>query len=378
MRQRDLFKSLTFAAVAGALVACGGKVDQQVDDTLAERLQSKVEELQSENPEIRGFSISIRLANGAAYDAAIGLANPDGALFTPQTRVRIASTTKTFVAATVLRLWEDGRLDLDAPISSLVDPVIIEKIAADGYDVEAITPRHLISHTSGMAEHTTENYLNAIMETPDREWTRMAQVDQLVADTEPVGAPLGQFSYSDTGYILLGDIIERIAGEPLPAVVREEMKFEEIGLGGVWWDALESTPERESARAHQYLNGADTYGWHGTLDAFGGGGVIASTEEMALFFAALFEGEIFKNPETLDVMIAAPGNPFTDTMRYGLFYRSVDGVDVFDHGGFWGTLAYYAPSLEVAIAGASLDQAGYPAMRAAMDEMLVELKNVEE
>ena len=355
---------------------CGGSTDDmRIDDGYSdELLQSRVDALQSANPSTPGFALSVRLADGRAYNAATGFAAPDGASFTTKTQLRIASITKTFVSATILRLWEDDRLDLDAPISALVDPDIIAKLAADGYDVDAITVRHLLAHNSGMAEHTTDRYFNEVMAAPDRVWTRMDQIDMLVSDTEPVGAPLEKFSYSDTGYILLGDIIERIAGAPLPDVVRKEMKFEDLGLGGVWWDALESTPARDASRAHQYLDGLDIHAFNGTLDAYGGGGVIASTEEIALFYAALFEGKIFKNPETLSVMMSSPGNPFTDTMRFGLFHRTIGDVEVFFHGGFWGTLAYYAPELNVAMAGAGLDQTSYYALQSAMDETLIEMK----
>lgn len=375
MRQTYFFKSFVVSAIAVLLFACAEKSEQHSADTFAEHLQSRVNSLMQANPDYHGFSISIRTADGRAYDAAAGVANPDGAPFTPQTPLRIASITKTFVAATVLRLWEDGRLDLDAPITSLVDPAIIEKLTAEGYDVDAITVRHLLAHSSGMDEHTTEAYLGAIIETPDRVWTRMAQVDFLIADTDPVGPPGGQYAYSDSGYILLGDIIERLTGEPLPSVVRKEMKFDEIGLSGVWWDGYETTPARDAARAHQYLQGMDTHGWHGSLDAFGGGGVIASTQETALFFTALFEGKIFKNPETLEVMISSPSNPFTNQVRFGLFPRTVEGIEVYDHSGFWGTLSFYAPEPGVAIAGASLAYEGYPALRSAMDELLIELND---
>lgn len=337
-------------------------------------LQTRVDALQEEHPQTPGFAIVIQSANAHAISASSGVANPDGTPFSTDTRLRIASITKTFVAATVLRLWEDGRLDLDAPITGLIDPAINEKIVAEGYDTDAITVRQLLTHTSGMAEHTTDDYINAIIEDPDRQWTRMDQIDALIAYTDPIGAPAEKFSYSDTGYILLGDIIERITGASLPTAVRDGLKFEAIGLEDVWWDGLESTPLRESERAHQYVDAMNTHDWHGTIDAFGGGGIVASTSETALFFSALFEGRVFDNPETLEVMIASPGNPFANRYRYGLFPRMIGEIEVYEHSGFWGTVAYYAPELETAIAGASLDQSTIFIMRDAMDEALREIK----
>lgn len=373
-------KAMRIVMAASAMLIIAGGCEQQGSSTppppavQSDTLQTQIDALQEKHPQTPGFAISILQADDNAVGASSGVANPDGAPFNGDTRVRIASITKTFVAATALRLWEDGRLDLDASIAGLIDPSINAKIVLEGYDTDAITVRQLLTHTSGMAEHTTDDYISAIIEAPDRQWTRMDQIDALIAYTEPLGAPLEKFAYSDTGYILLGDIIERITGESLPASVRDTLKFDAIGLGGVWWDGLESTPQREGARAHQYIDGMDTYGWHGTLDAFGGGGIIASTAEMASFFSALFEGKVFESADTLDVMIASPGNAFADQYRYGLFPRTVDGIQVYGHSGFWGTLAYYAPALETAIAGASLDQSTTLIMRDAMDEALKDIK----
>lgn len=366
------------SAVSLVLIWCAGCDMGAQPSVQPDTLQTRVDALQEQHPQTPGFAISIQQENEALRSASSGVANPDGAPFDANTRVRIASITKTFVAATALRLWEDGLLYLEAPIAPLIDPAINEKLALEGYDTDAITVRQLMTHTSGMAEHTTDEYINAIIEAPLRHWSRMDQIDALIEYTEPLGAPLEKFAYSDTGYILLGDIIERITGKSLDAAVREELYFEDIGLSGVWWDGLESTPQRESARAHQYVDGMDTYEWNGTLDAYGGGGVVASTTEMAAFFSALFEGKTFKSPDTLEAMIASPGNPFAEHYRFGLFPRSVDGIEVYGHSGYWGTVAFYAPELKTAIAGASLDQSTTFIMRDAMDEALIEIKNAQQ
>lgn len=70
------------------------------------------------------------------------------------TPLRVASNTKTFVAATILRFWERGLIDLDGPIARLIDPLFNALLAAAGYRTDRITLRHLLNHSGGLVDHT--------------------------------------------------------------------------------------------------------------------------------------------------------------------------------------------------------------------------------
>ncbi|MEO1659202.1 MAG: serine hydrolase domain-containing protein [Pseudomonadota bacterium] len=361
--------ALLIASLAWIAASCSqpGSSDQ-TEASLADRMAA----LQIEHPDVPGFSIVLQLDDDTIVSAATGVASPDGTPMLPETPVRIASITKTFVAATVLSLMEDGLLDLDAPIAGLITPAHNDVLIADGYDTEAIKVRHLLTHVSGMPDHAGERYIQMVVEEPDRVWTRADQIEVLVTLDDPLGTPATRFKYSDTGYVLLGDIIERTAGEPLPAVVRERMKFADLGLDHVWWDELEPETTSGAARAHQYMEGMPTFELNGTMDAYGGGGLVASTEDMVRFYRALFEGKIFNSAETLEMMITAPGHPFPDSYRFGLFPTRIDDIDAFSHSGFWGTYAIHVPELGITAAGVALDQSGYRAMRSTIDEIIAE------
>lgn len=133
----------------------------------------------------------------------------------PQHTFRIASITKTFEAAAILRLWELKKLGLDDNIAMQISTQHAEILQSGGYEPEAITIRQLLSHTSGMADHThspryaTDTFLQRPI------WTRTMQLEELVATYRPVDLPGARFSYSDTGYILLGEIIENLSGQPM-------------------------------------------------------------------------------------------------------------------------------------------------------------------
>jgi D-alanyl-D-alanine carboxypeptidase len=98
------------------------------------------------------------------------------------------------------------------------------------------------------------------------------------------------------------------------------------------------------------LDGHDTYGWSATLDTYGGGGLVSTTEDMAKFLFALFEGKIFKHPETLQLMISKEGLPAASPYRLGIFEYDASGVKAYGHAGFWGTEAMYVPSQHKAYA----------------------------
>jgi D-alanyl-D-alanine carboxypeptidase len=272
---------------------------------------------------------------------------------------RVASNTKPYVAVTILRLWEDGLIDLDASIRTYVDPAYLAVLDGDGYDTAHMTVRHLLSHTSGLADHAqTQQFLDAITTHPATAWTRASHLEALARWTDPVGRPGEKFAYSDPGYQLLGHIVEKLTGMPLAAAVRATLRFDQLGLRDTYWETQEPAPERRQ-RVHQFLHGHDTYDWNPTLDMYGGGGLVATPEDLARFLFALFEGKVFKRPATLAMMLSREGLPKDSPYRLGLFEYDKNGVHAYWHSGFWGTAAMYVPATHHALAFALTQQEGF-------------------
>ncbi len=363
---RPIFGPVLAMLLAAGLVACSGpdKGGEASSPIIQSVLSDRLTALQTQRPEIPGFAAAVVTFDGETVSAATGSADPDGREMTADTPVRIASITKTVVAASVLRLWEQGLIDLDAPIGGLIADTQDELLRGDGYDTQAITVRHLLMHASGLDDHFAgDGYKNEVMADPRRVWTRIDQLRVLVDSTDPLAAPGERFAYSDSGYLLLGEVIERTTGQPLGVAVRELTRLDAIGLQNSWWDDVESRPTDVPDRAHQWLDGIDSYFIHGSVDAFGGGGLAANVEEVATFFAALFNGEVFEDPATLALMTEAPGHPEGSPYRMGLFTREIDGHRVYSHGGFWGTDALAVPTLRIALASVTLDQSGVDEIR---------------
>ena len=328
-------------------------------------LQSELEALQRQHPSVPGFAIAI-IHQANQEVAATGQADPEGTPMRATTPVRIASITKTFVAAAVLRLWEQGRLDLDTSIDALISTEINELLQSDGYHTQDIKVRHLLLHASGMADHVGDEYVQQVFSNPKRVWTPAQQIEVLIQTTDPLSKPGTQFSYSDTGYVVLGEVVSRVTQSPLNAAVRELLKLEQLNLTSLHWDEIEQPAAEVADRAHQWIDGADIFSIHGSMDGHGGGGLVASVLDVAAFYQALFTGKVFSNASTLETMMSAPGHPADSPYRYGLFNFEVAGQTAFHHGGFWGTYVTHVPSMGLTIAGVALDQSGYEDLRGLM------------
>ena len=321
-----------------------------------EKLKALLDEKSVGMTEHSGYSLYVAGPNGS-FGVYKGMELEDDSIF------RLASVTKTYVAATALRLMEAGKLKLETPIGELIDPAFSDILKAEGYDVSLITVRHLLSHTAGLADHTqTPQFFGTIQTTPQKQWTRPEQINALAEWTDPTGKPGEKFVYSDSGYVLLGHIIERIAGAPLPVVVRTLLGFNERGLRHTAWE-LGDNVEAEGKRTAQYIQGQNTFDWNGSLDTYGGGGLLSNPREMALFFKALFGGEVFENPETLKLMLSDAGLPADSPYRMGVFKSHLGGSLLYEHSGFWGIWAVYNPATGVAAAGAVTRQEDFPKLR---------------
>lgn len=359
--------------VALALLACTEPEPMPTQMPPERALAQRLQVLQDENPVVPGFAFTILEAGGGIISGASGVAEPEGSAMTPTTPLRMASITKTIVAAAVLRLMEEGEIDLDSPIELLVGGEVSALLSDDGYDLGAITVRHLLMHSGGLADHAqTEAYLDEVFRERSKVWSPEEQLAVLVAEADPLSAPGEAYAYSDSGYVVLGLIIEGLTGKPLHEAVWELTKLDRLGLEQSWWDGAEQRPEGALPRAHQYVAGAPTHDIDGSIDAHGGGGLVASVQEVAHFYAGLFKGGVFEDPATLDLMMTAPGHPEGSPYRIGLFTAEIDGVRVYSHGGFWGTYVSIRPDTGRVVSGAALDQSGYGPMRGLLQELLIE------
>jgi D-alanyl-D-alanine carboxypeptidase len=309
------------------------------------------------------------------WGIATGMADGStGRPLTLDTPLRVASNTKTFVAATVLRLWEQGAIFLDAPVAPLLTPTLEGLLTSRGYRTDKITVRHLLSHSAGVFDHADDpRYFEAVLADPMRRWTREEQVGLSCHYAGPTSEPGHEYLYSDTGYVLLGDIVERVTQAPLAESVRQQLRFDERGLSSTWWELVESQPAGAEARARQFLDDktvTDVTDVSATLDLYGGGGLVMSVRDLAAFQRDLFEHRVFDNPATLAEMLRQGDHEGAEEYRLGMAAKRLGGRECFSHTGYWGTAVYYSPDAGVSIAGFTTHRAGRPALVALLEAAL--------
>jgi len=345
--QRRVFLTILIAATVATAAAAR-------DATPIGDLEAVLARFLAENPTVPGIVAQVTCPRlGLDWAGAVGtVARDSDEPLTPAHTFRIASNTKTYVSAAVLRLTEQGRLGLDDPLAEHLTAHEHEVLVADGYRPGAMTLRQVLSHTSGLDEHSGDpRYGEAILADPQHRWTREEQLQKLVEWCDPVGEPGAQFRYSDTGYVLLGGIVERVTGQELGAAVHALLDYERLGLKATWWEQEESVPPAAGPRAHQYYGEHDTLGWDPSLDLYGGGGLCTDVRDLARFTRLLLNGRVLRCEATLAAM-TGDGTP---AYRLGLMVVDLNGHMAWGHQGFWNTFVFHVPALDLTVAGSILD-----------------------
>ncbi|MDX9694181.1 MAG: serine hydrolase domain-containing protein [Bacteroidales bacterium] len=324
--------------------------NNQSENTIS--FQKELDEQVNEN--MPGISVSVITNDKNFYinwNGASGLSDVEnGVKLLPDQTFRIASVTKTFVAATILRLWEDGKIKLEDPISKYISEEHVSILKTGSYNPEEITVYHLLTHSSGLSDHTQSlkyefDYLKL-----NHIWSRTEQLNDLVNYTKPVGKIGEKFSYSDTGYILLGEIIETITNKSLGEAIIEQLKLKKLGLSNIYMEDFKG--DYSNKRIHQYIKNEDTYFINPSLDYYGGGGLLANSYDLSLFFQYLFEHKIFHNESTLSKMLSPVNYQSKQSLDYrvGIWETEINGMTAYTHTGFWGTQVIYIPEIKTSIA----------------------------
>lgn len=347
--------------------------------SLSHQLQAEIESSLFGDPSLPGIVASVLApSRGFAWSGACGNVEFGGESLTPDHAFRIASVTKVYTAATLMRLIERGLLKLEDLLVHCLGSRSLDVLSAAGYAVDRITLFHLLTHTSGLPDHaTTHAYRQAVEADPRRRWARQEQIDLLLHLGQPIADPGRRFSYSDTGYLLLGEVIERASGRSLPEAVRDELRFARLGLVQTHFESLEPAPIGQ-LRAHQYIGAWDVLSIDPSCDLYGGGGLVSTTQEVAIFLRALLRGELFDRPQTLPMALMTPTAAIAD----GSFLHSAllrgrtwGGLPCWGHGGYWGVGAAYFPTHDLAVvvsygqAECSAQTSGTPQQFGLMDRL---------
>jgi D-alanyl-D-alanine carboxypeptidase len=208
----------------------------------------------------------------------------------PATRFRIASMTKQFTAACILLLQERGRLNVHDPISKY-----LANLPAAW---QSITIHQLLTHTSGIPDYTDAPGMNELFRTG----ATPQQMIDLVADTPLLFKPGSKFSYTNTGYILLGMTIEKLSGESYAAFLAANI-FTPLGMADSGYDEASAILSRRASgydRKDGQLINAD---FIDMSIPYAAGGIYSTVEDLYRWNEGLANGKLL-SAESLREMFA--------------------------------------------------------------------------
>jgi D-alanyl-D-alanine carboxypeptidase len=340
---------LTAAALVMLTGGCARNADApaappsaRAQDDVVAKAQRLVDDVVAAQPTVPGVVAHIEAPGVSATVTSGAPALPRQGTLPRDAVFRYASNTKTYVAAAVMRLFEQHRLALSDPAARRLPRRLARLIP------RSITVDMLLHHTSGLYDFATDpDYQATVLANPQRRWTRLEQV-RLALRHRPYGRPGTVFAYSDTGYVLLGAIIERATGAPLAAALPRLLRFPRLGLRSTRIEGGPPQPADLAARQHQYYGTTDLTAANPSFDLYGGGGLIGTAGDLARFWRALFAGRVIR-PTSLAQMERIPLPARKQDAGAGLDRTTLDGRTAWFHAGFWGTLAVQVPSLRATV-----------------------------
>lgn len=354
------------------------------DSILSLKFKTILDSVFYNNPETRGIGIYISSKQkGITWQAAIGKLNTKGNTLTTENPVNIASVTKIYLAAAVLRLTEKGKLNLETPIHQLLSKNTSLMLKKDSYELNKIRVKHLLSNTSGIYDFVnTTSFQKRSSENPSYVWTMNEQI-KLAIDEGNKNFDAGEkFEYSETNYLLLAEIIEQIERKPFYISVKELLNFKELGLDNTWFLFQENKPMHTLPYAEQTAKkyNVNSLVLNPSFDAFGGGGLASTLKDMATFGSALFEGGIFSDTNTINLMCAPLLGNKNEKFDYalGVAITRVDDYTAYGHGGFWGTQLKYIPELGLTVAVFVLERDTWPVYNSLIEEIVKVIKKPSE
>jgi D-alanyl-D-alanine carboxypeptidase len=325
---------------------------------VATHLDSYFRKLQARRPshpiQIRVFSQ--RLGLDYTYPAA-----------SADQRYHIASIGKMFTAVLIQMLAERGVFSLQDPIQRFFTVSELDGLFVYQSQDHAsrVTIEHLLRHTSGVADYfegiakiieggkrRRKDFIDEVISNPDHFWTPQELIEYTRTYQSAVGMPGQKFNYSDTGYILLGLLIEKVTGKSFAQNLSDHI-FAPLGMCNSYL-MFHSEPANMPVKEIEqiWLNNVEISRFKSLSCDWAGGGIISTTADLLLFDQALRSGRLIRD-ETLQRMDQC-NHRFRQGIHYGLGMMEIHFKEFFfllghlprvkGHIGILSTHLFYDPS----------------------------------
>ena len=316
-----------FAMRLRALLACALLIFILQSSALAQQpaktKAARIDEVMTLANKYRLFNGAVLVAeNGKViYKKGIGLANMEWNIpNTPETKFRLGSITKQFTATLILQLVDQGKIKLDGKISDYL-PDYRKDIG------EKVTVHQLLNHTSGIPSYTGQpGFFQEVSRNPYK-------VDDFVkkyASKDLEFEPGSKFSYNNSGYFLLGAIIEKVTGKSYEQALKENV-FDPLGMKNSGYDHFDTLLEKRATGYQKTANGYNNAPYLDMSIPYAAGSLYSTVEDLYLWDQALYTDRVLPE-QTKQVMF----KPHLSNYAYGWSVRNARfdaKVPVITHNG---------------------------------------------
>jgi D-alanyl-D-alanine carboxypeptidase len=295
-------------------------VSAVADTALAQRIDAAIAGYYK--PTEPGASVIVVRDGKTVMRKAYGLASVEkNTPLDPGMSLRLGSITKQFTAVGILMLAEEGKLALGDDITKYVP----------GYATSGkkVTIEHLLTHTSGIFNYTNKVSYRGQMQmdlTP-------RQVADLVKDDPLEFEPGSKWNYSNTGYVLLGMVIEKVSGQPYANYIADRI-FVPLGMKDTAYEGFERRPNPHASGHARGPNGFEPAKLLSMTQPYAAGSLVSTVDDLALWDAAISSGKLLKAAtwkQAFTPYVLSDGKP--TEYGYGWQYRTFRGTPMNWHGG---------------------------------------------
>ena len=344
---------LFIVCLLSAVVVCG-----QTTATLKTALQLKLDEWHKAGS-FPGATLGVVLPSGESFGLAVGFSDRETRTPMRSTdRMPAGSVGKTFAAATALQLIKEGQIGLDDKIEKYLGH---EQWFPRLPNAKDITVRQLMNHTSGLVRYEfKEQFTKDLTANPDKAWKPAELVAYLLDEKAPFEAGKG-WDYSDTNYIVLGMIIEKVTGRKFYDEANRRL-LKPLKLS----DTIPQDGPRLKGVVQGYAGPNNPFGGTDAMLVNGkfsvnpqfewtGGGYVSTAHDLARWAKIFYEGKAF-SPDLLPQVVDGVSAPMLGReSKYGLgaIIRKTSAGTSYGHSGFFPgymTDMMYYPEQKIAVA----------------------------
>lgn len=311
-------------ALIGFVSGAHTRIDADMKESGSNCSPSRIDSLfhEYDNPNAAGASVLVIKDGKVLFNKAYGLANLESKISSnTNTNYRLASMTKQFTAMATMILAERKKLSYDDPLTKF-----FPDFPAYG---KQITVRHLLNHTSGLIE-----YSDVIPEGTTTPLTDRDVLSMMKKQDRTYFPPGSQFRYSNSGYTLLGLIVEAASGVSFPEFLRQNI-FEPLGMTNTRFYQREDFTDRKRAYGYTRKEGGfEKTDQSLTSSTLGDGSVYSSVEDLFKWEQALYTTRLV-SAETLKRAFSAGATTDDRKLGYGFgwFIGDYRGLRTIYHGG---------------------------------------------